>query len=137
MQRFFLLALAIAMSPGAASAWTAFNRHEVFPVADGVFEVIGEVGSGAADYWCAAGDYAYRGLRTRSGQRVYIWRGLGPSATRPGSKAVQFALRPPPGADTEPSLTLSVHDVGDSLRAAAAQQYCFGEDPFEPFPWRP
>lgn len=128
-----ILALATALAPGWASAWWAYNRHEVLPVSNGVFEVVSEVGSGAQQFWCAAGDYAYRALGAAAAQRIYIVRAIGPSQTRPGRKSVQFSLVPPPGADTEPRLSLSVKAVGDNLRAAAAQQYCFGngyEDPF-------
>lgn len=127
------LAAAVALTPQWAGAWWAFNRHEVLPVSTGVYEVVSEVGSGAQDFWCGAGDYAYRELGVASVQRVYIWRGIGPSVNRPGRKAVQFSLTPPPGADTDPALTLSVKDVGDNLRAAHAQQYCFGMDHEDPF----
>lgn len=132
-----LLLAALAAVPSSASAWRAFNSHDVYPLSDGVFEVVSEVGSGAADYWCGAGDFAYRGVGAAAAQRVYIWRAIGPSVTRPGRKAVQFSLTPPPGADTDPKLTLSVRAVGDNLRAAAAQQYCFGNDPEDAFPYRP
>ena len=127
------LAATLALAPGWAGAWRAFNAHEVLPVSPGVFEVVSEVGSGAMDYWCSAGDYAYRGMGSASTQRVYIWRGLGPSVNRPGKKAIQFSLTPPAGADTEPALTLSMHDVGDNLRASTAQQFCFGMDRSDPF----
>ena len=129
-------AAALATLPAASHAWRAINYHEVNPVSNGVFEVIGRAGSGAQDYWCGAGDFAYRGLGTASVQRVYIVRGIGPSVTRPGRKSVQFSLTPPPGADTEPKITLSVRAVGDNLRAAAAQQYCYDRLP-DRFPWQP
>ena len=131
------LSIGIAVFPGLAMAWQAWNRHEVNQLSNGVFEVVGRPGSGAADYWCAAGDYTYRNLRSASVQRVYIYRGVGPSVSRPGYKAIQFALTPPAGANTEPSVTLSMHRVGDNMRAAAAQQYCFDSDPFYPVSLRP
>lgn len=139
MKRSFLsaLALSVAILPNIATAWQAWNQHEVYPLSNGVFEVVGRPGSGAADYWCAAGDYAYRNLRTASVQRVYIYRGIGPSVSEPGRKAIQFSLTPPAGANTEPGFTLSMHRVGDNMRAAAAQQYCYDADPFDPFPKKP
>ena len=128
---------AIALIPTLGAAWKAHNRHDVYPLDNGIFEVVSEVGSGPIDFWCGAGDYAYRELRTASVQRVYMWRGIGPSVTRPGKKAIQFSLTPPPGADIRPSVTFSLHDVGDNLRAGAAQQFCFGTDPADPSIMRP
>ena len=121
------VAAALALAPGWSAAWRAMNRQEVLPVSNSVFEVVARAGSGPADFWCAAGDYAYRGLGTPAVQRVYVWRGIGPSVNRPGYKAMQFSLTPPPGADTSPSLTLSLRRIGDNLRAASAQQYCYSE----------
>lgn len=123
------LGAALAFTALPASAWRAHNRHEVLPVSDSVFEVVALVGSSAADFWCGAGDYTYAYKQMPGVQRIYIWRGLGPSETRPGKKSVQFAYAPPPGADTSPTMALSYDDVGDNLRAAMAQQYCFGFDP--------
>lgn len=126
------LALVLLTLPAAASAWWAWNRHEVQPVGNGVYEVIGESGSGARDYWCAIGDFATRQLRVAGVQRLYAWRGIGPSVTRPDRKAMQFALAPPEGADISTPLTLSLTRVGDNLTAAFAQQYCYGNiDPWE------
>ncbi|MHA6262459.1 hypothetical protein ACXYMO_04590 [Arenibacterium sp. CAU 1754] len=125
---------AVAVAPASSSAWRALNRHEVFPVSKGVFEVVSLVGSGAQDYWCGAGDYAISQLRVRGNQRIYIWGAIGPSVNRPGKKAVQFSLTPPPNVDLEPRLTMSVKAVGDNMRAAMALQYCYGDDPFDRFP---
>lgn len=123
--RLTLTALLIAV-PGWALAWWAWNRHEVFPIGDGIVEVIGEPGSGAQDYWCAIGDFATSQLRVPAAQRLYTWRGVGPSVARPGRKAMQFALSAPKGADTTPGFTLSLKRVGDNMTAAMARQYCFG-----------
>ncbi|MFD3189428.1 hypothetical protein ACFMPD_04030 [Sedimentitalea sp. HM32M-2] len=123
-----VLAGILALSPTWASAWWAMNRHEVFPVSDGVYEVVARVGSSASDFWCGAGDFAQRVIGLPAAERIYIWRGIGPSVNRPGRKAVQFALTPPPGADTTASLTLSVKAVGDNLARHAAVQYCYQHD---------
>jgi len=132
------LALGIALAATSANAdiWRAVNQHEVAALKGGGFEVISEVGAGAADYWCGAGDYVRRRLGARGTQRIYISRALGPSVARPGKSSVQFVLTPPPGADTSTRLSLSVKAVGDNLSAAMAQQYCYGDDPFDPFPRR-
>lgn len=127
-----ILISTLVTTPGWAAAWRAINLHEVLPVSDGVFEVVNRVGSGAADYWCAAGDYARQVIGTAATQRIYIWHAIGPSVTRPGKKAVQFSLSPPPGDPVSPGYSLSVKATGDSLTSAAARQYCFGNDPFDP-----
>ncbi|AVO39548.1 hypothetical protein C6Y53_18850 [Pukyongiella litopenaei] len=124
--------VAAALIPGMATAWWAANRHEVFPVSKTVFEVIGRPGSGAADYWCAAGDFARTALRSRTANRLYIWKAVGPSVTQPGRRAVQFAFSPPKGAENvDPGYSLSVRLVGDNLTIGAAFQYCLGNDPFD------
>lgn len=125
--------MVLAFAPAMAGAWWAINRHEVFVVSDGVFEVLNEVGSGAVDYWCGAGDYARRQLRAAATQRIYIWKAIGPSATHPGKKSVQFSFSAPEGASTSPGYSLSVKAVGDNLTTAAAYQYCIGDDPFDAF----
>ena len=130
--RVVLLAVLVLM-PGLANAWRAMNRHEVYPVSDTVFEVLNEVGSGGVDYWCGAGDFARQVMGTAAAQRIYIWRGIGPSETRAGRKSVQFSLTAPQGADTTPGLTLSIKHVGDNMTSALAYQYCLGNDPFDPF----
>lgn len=113
--------------PEAALAWRAWNRHEVLDVSPGVYEVIAKPGYGtsAKDYWCAIGDYAIRILKTSAVQRVYLWAPVGPSVNQPGRKAVQFSLQPPPGANTNPRLSLSTKQVGDNLSASSAQSYCY------------
>ena len=64
-------------------------------------------------------------------QRIYIWRAIGPSETRPGAKSVQFALQPPPGKeDYQPGYSLSVKNEGDNLDAAMAQRYCYNDSFF-------
>lgn len=132
MRRVALTALVLLMfCSGAASAWRAVNRQEVFPLSDGVFEVLSRRGAGPAQFWCAAGDYARRVLDTAAVQRIYIHRGIGPSRTRTDSTAVQFALIPPPVVDTSSGYSLSLDRVGENLTSAAAHQYCYGDDPFE------
>ncbi|MBQ4826275.1 hypothetical protein J4729_17200 [Leisingera sp. HS039] len=124
-----MLALALAV-PMPASAWRAINRHEVLPVSEGVWEVVARVGTGAQDYWCGIGDFAIRQLRAPVNQRIYVWRGVGPSVNRPGRKAVQFAFGLPPGVpDRSSSLSLNVREAGDNLHVSAAQTYCYDRLP--------
>lgn len=132
----FALCMAVALSvPVTAEAWRAWNRHEILPVSQGVWEVVNEVGSGAQDYWCAIGDFAIRQLRTQATQRIYIWRGVGPAVNRPGKKSVHFSLTPPPGVDTKPTVSLNVKHVGDNRNAMLARNHCTDRlgDRFFPF----
>ena len=125
------IAVLLALLPDPALAWRAINRTEVNPVRKGVFEVIPHGRSGAQQFWCGAGDYARVVLRVAATQRVYIWRAIGPSETRPGAKSVQFALSPPPGKENyKPGYSLSVKAEGDSLDAFTAQRYCGSGSPF-------
>ncbi len=125
------LALAPALIPTPAFAWRAVNGTEVNPVRKGVFEVIPHGRSGAQQFWCGAGDYARVALGIGPTQRLYIWRAIGPSETRPGSKSVQFALSPPPGKeDYKPGYSLSVKAEGDNLDVFTAQRYCGSGLPF-------
>jgi len=133
LTRLAVLATLVSLPVGALS-WRALNWHEVFELGDGVYEVVGRPGTGAADYWCGIGDYAITQLRVKVVQRIYTWKGVGPSVARPGRHAMQFAFAPPEGADTSTSYSLSMKRVGDNLTAAAAQQYCYGSKFTEP--WR-
>lgn len=114
---------ALMLSPLSASAFRALNWLQVNPMPGGVFEVVGEPGSGPIQYWCAAGDYARQVLGVAANQRIYIVRGRGPSETTDRRSAVQFSLTKPPG-DYQPSYSLSVTAVGENLRAASARFYC-------------
>ena len=128
---------ALVLLPAAALPWRAWNRHEVLPVGNGVYEVVSRIGSGAQDYWCAIGDYAIRQDRVAATQRIYVWQAIGPSETRPNRKGVQFAYRPPAGSNTETGYSLTVRQVGDNLNAATARQYCYDlrdSDPWRRFP---
>ena len=134
-RRGLALPLILLAIPGTALAWTAANGSAVIPVSADRFEVINRASSRAPDYWCGAGDYAIRVLGVGPARRIYTWRGLGPSVTRPGRKAMQFALAPPDGADTSTPLSLSLHRVGDNLNASMAQNYCY-EQPGSWDRWR-
>ncbi len=100
-------------------------RTAVANVGDGVFEVVSLSGSAPVAYWCGAGDFAIRSLRTSATQRIYIWKAYGPSVSQPGKKAVQYSLSPPDGVDTTPGYSVTVRRVGENMTAASAQGYCY------------
>ncbi|TMV03258.1 hypothetical protein FGK63_19810 [Ruegeria sediminis] len=116
---------ALILVPGVASAFRAWNRAQVYDLGSGVFEVVNYFGTVPRDYWCGAGDYAIRVLRTPATQRVYLWQAEGPSVSEPGRKGVKFSLKPPAGADTTPGFTVTVKRVGDNMSASMAQNYCY------------
>lgn len=119
------LLVGLISAPTLSRAWIAWNGNDVFQIEPGVFEVIGRAGrTGAQHYWCAAGDYARRVLRTPAAQRLYIHKAIGPSVARPGARAVQFALQPPPEGPAEQSYSLSVKAVGDNMTRSMAFGYC-------------
>lgn len=126
-KRVLLVAL-LLMIPTWALSWLAWNRYEVYPVSNTVFEVIEQPGSagGAASYWCGAGDYAQRVLKAKTNQKIYLWKAVGKSVTKSNRKrAVQFSLEVPPSGAISGGYSLSVKAVGDSLSTAAAQRYCY------------
>ncbi|HBS51108.1 MAG TPA: hypothetical protein DEA05_13975 [Rhodobacteraceae bacterium] len=112
--------------PGAAAAFTAFNRLNVNPVDAATFEVVGKGATNGAEYWCAAGDFADRTLRAGWTDRIYIARGRGPSETTGRRSAVQFTLSPEAAGivPAEPSLRLNALEVGDNMSVQAAKGYC-------------
>lgn len=125
-KRIVLAAVLLAI-PTWAMSWYAWNRYEVFPISKTVFEVVQRPGaaSAPAEYWCGAGDYGQRVLKTKTNQKIYIWKAIGNSVTYPGRKAVQFSLTPPAESSPAPAYSLSVKAVGDSLTTATAQRYCY------------
>lgn len=128
-----LFTAALVVDAGGAQAWRAVNRNEVFPIGEGRFEVVRRPGTGPAQYWCAAGDFARHVLDTAGTARLYVHRAAGPSVARPGATAVQFALIPPPDTEPPQGYSLSVAP-GANLSSAFAHQYCLGDDPFDRFP---
>lgn len=116
----------LALLPLSAQAFTAKNRHNVAAIDAAVFEVVGRPGSGARDFWCAAGEYAHRSLRARSNARIYLVSGRQNSASQPGRTAVRFTLSPEAAGITpiSPQLVLNVTTPGDNLSVAASREYC-------------
>lgn len=126
MRRLIAFAALIATLPLGANAYTAKNRLSVAPVDGAVFEVVGNAGgTGARDFWCAAGEYAFS-QGAASNTRIYLVSGRQPSVSEPGRTAVRFTLSPQAAgiAPISPQLVLSVNVPGDNLRTASAREYC-------------
>lgn len=124
-----ILALIFTVTaPSASYAWRAFNSLRVNPEGQDTFEVIQSGGISAADAWCAAGDFAIRRLGANSNQRIYLIEGKHIARTEERRRfGYSFSLTPPPEAQnfTRSPLTLSLRNVGDSLTAINARQYCY------------
>jgi len=122
-----LAAISVSVLAQQALAWRASNWHDVYPLGNGVYEVVSEPGSGPVQFWCAIADYALRQDRVAANQRIYVHEPVGPSVNKPGYKAVRFSYVAPAGADTSKSWSISVDRPGKNLSAAAAVQYCRDE----------
>jgi len=123
-----VLGASLALVPATSFAWRAVNLLEVFPAGNGAFEVVSRPGSGASNFWCAAGDYALRQLGAAAAQRIYIVKPSSRSSQYGGKATVQFSLSPPASGAADPGYSLSVKVMGDNLTAAFAQQYCHDFD---------
>ena len=123
-----MLVVATLAAPTSAFAWRAFNSLRVNPETQSTFEVIQSGGVSAADVWCAAGDYALRRLGVAGNQKIYLTEGKHIARTEERRRfGYSFSLAPPPEAQnfSRSPLLLSLRNVGDSLSAINAQQYCY------------
>lgn len=123
-----LLVVFFVTVPSATLAWRAFNYLRVNPENQDTFEVIQSGGVSAGDVWCAAGDYALSQLGVPGNQKVYLIEGKHIARTEERRRfGYSFSLTPPPEAQnfTQSPLLLSLRNVGDSLSAIVAKQYCY------------
>jgi hypothetical protein len=112
-------ALALLLLTTPAHAYLAQNSLRVQGDA-AAFEVQFSPGMGAANAWCAAGDYAIRYLNLPGSAK--IWRMSEPP--RGVGEGVSFATSPA-GAATKSGL-IRLNEQDASLSAGAAQQLCWG-----------
>ena len=118
MLRYVLLAAALAAA-APAQAFTSSNRMRVEATGPVTFSVRSGGGNySAADFWCAAGQYASRVLNAR--QNVRIWR-LSEPPRRSGQPIV-FSLDPA-GRASRTGLSVIGTDDG-SLSVASAKNQC-------------
>ncbi|SLN30756.1 hypothetical protein PSA7680_01475 [Pseudoruegeria aquimaris] len=105
------------------------------PQVPGQFEILAAGRSGAADYWCAAGDYIAMGLGRGGNTRIYLSRPEGASRFVAGRKAATFTYAPSAelvatGEALPESYNFSVKRVGENRHAAASQTACRPINPF-------
>ncbi|NDR59604.1 hypothetical protein [Aliiruegeria sabulilitoris] len=87
------------------------------------FEVLTQAGSGKADYFCSAGEFAKRWLNARNSDRVVVMSVRAPSQYRANRLAVAFELNAPPGPNKE-LLLFGGPRVGQSLSVGHAVSFC-------------
>lgn len=122
-----IAAVLVTMLPVSADAFRGMRGARVNQVDQNVFEVVprGSRTSGK-DFWCGAGEYAYRELRAPWSARIYIVQGRSQSVTTERRSAVQFTMNPQAAgiAPIEPALSLNALKVGDNMSVTNAFGYC-------------
>jgi hypothetical protein len=102
-----------------ASAWRASNGFEVKAEGPVTFSVWWRGGStGAIDFWCAAGEYAWRRLNASNNARIYR---LSEPVRRAGQPV--FYSLDPTGKASRTGLAVVGNDDG-SLSVATARNQC-------------
>ena len=128
------LALAIGLSGATALAergpafrpvFVARNDLLVYPMPDGTFEVQARAGTAGPQYFCAAGDYAWRRLNVPVAARVVVVRPDGPSSTNPGGRGMVFKVVPQGAATSEDQgWTVSMRRAGENHSVAMSRALC-------------
>jgi len=118
MIRLILIAAALAAA-SPASAFTTSNQMRVEAVGPVTFSVRARGGNlGASDFWCGAGEYAWRRLNASSSARIYRLS----EPPRRGGQPIVFSLDPT-GRASSTGLGVVGRDDG-SLSVAAARNQC-------------
>lgn len=111
------------------------NTVLAVPGKPGTFEVIAYAGNDAEYFRCSGGSYVTKALGLLPNRRVYLVAPLGPSATRPGRRAITFTVLPDAAllsaAEALPEdYTLAMTRPGDSFLAGAGASLCKNIIPF-------
>ncbi|MBU2983604.1 hypothetical protein KO498_17485 [Lentibacter algarum] len=124
------VALGVTLAP-PVSAFTAVNRLHVQPTGQqGQFEVISSQGAGPRQIWCAGANFARSALGVAGNTRLYISKGLSPSAAFRGRKSVIFTVAPSAALRNGPRLgdggnySVSLTKAGFNLSANHAEGFC-------------
>ncbi len=122
----FAFLVFVAACTTTEQAGTNKNGYRALPVDSNVFEVVPGVRQDIDGYWCAAADFARRGMGASWQQKMYVVRGYGPSVTTGRRTAVQFALDPQAAGVTprESGGVVSGFQVGDSMSVQSANALC-------------
>ena len=90
------------------------------------FDILQNAGSGATDYWCAAGEYAIHKLGLTPTTRLYLVQPLGKG--RLGRNSIGFSSAPTSGGVSSNGLTMSMNKVGQNWTVSHARAVCGSDD---------
>lgn len=127
--RVSLMVLAAAFLAGCGTDYgfhRTVYRQNVYPVGDGVFEVVIESSQTSSGYWCGASDYARRALGAGWNDRIYVYRGMAEGVVADRRSTVLFTMTPPQGAaPDQPAVSrVNAYRPGQSLTVRSAQSQC-------------
>ena len=95
------------------------------PLSGPDFEVIEDVGFGAAEFWCGAATYVQRRRGMPGSTPIYLKSARGPARTVQGTDGVVFSTSdaglPPPDRTR---LSVTVDAPGEMMKAVIARRYC-------------
>ena len=118
MLRYVLFAAAL-VAAAPAHAFTSSNRMRVEATGPVTFSVTARGGNyGASDFWCAAGEYAWRRLRAPNSARIYRLS----EPPRRGGEPIVFSLDPT-GKASRTGMAVLGRDDG-SLSVSSARNQC-------------
>ena len=114
--RHLLTAAVCAALATPAAAFTAQNGLVVRADGSDAFDVAWTGPSGAPDFWCAAGDFAIRGLNLPTATRIFRYD----APRRKGGEGIRFGLDE---SRAQPTGLLRLQG-GRGLTAAYARRFC-------------
>ena len=110
---------------GGPAVFLAQNQLQVYPVSSANdFEVMARGGTGGTQYFCAAGDYAWRRLNAPAAARIVVTRPEGPSQNDPSRRAVGFTVVPQGTVPDSRGITANVRTVGMNYSVSHARLLC-------------
>ena len=116
------LAIAVAALPASASQSPVGMYTVQDPTLTNGIAVYRLAGRGPADYWCSAGDYAYRRLGVGAGGVLVLERPLGAPGGPSRRQSVGFSVSTT-AAPTSDAFS-SVDQVGQASTVTAARTLC-------------
>lgn len=107
-------------------SFVTINDLRAVSLPDGRFEIKGRPTKTKDAYWCAAGDFARRGLGLPWDAKIYVVRGIGAAETGGARSAVQFTTTPEQLGITpyEADVVTDVLTPGYSRAVNSARGYC-------------
>lgn len=108
-----------------SGSFVATNRLTVVPLSGpNDFEVLATGGTGGSQYFCAAGDYAFRRLNAPPAYRVVVTRPESSSISQPGRRGVGFTVVPQGATPGSSGFAANVRSVGANYSVSHSQLLC-------------